>query len=251
MNSMLNKNIVDVRGADAFLDQYRQELFNKKPIIGYDEKDIITNSTVINVDSLYEEFPTLLKKLDYGSDSLPDANSLIRPTMPILQSYTHYDELENKCFSILDVSSDSYKREIQKIKFLMGDNFPMLLINTYKFKMMEDFYTLMDIDTNFYNIIYKIFIVTMNSVIGSVEVCESETLPQFDIDVIIKSLRLPPSYEFCKNWMKLHQLSSLFYNINDKMCVLHNNVHHKDRIYILFEFHTKLLVLLKSAYLQY
>ncbi|QBB28636.1 hypothetical protein HgNV_031 [Homarus gammarus nudivirus] len=246
-SSLFVKNLVDVTGAESFLDYYIKNRTNSV-VLEAEDKTIDRVSARDNIGNFDDILKSLNSRLDCTSNCIADAQPLVNILIDPLDSYIEFEEIKEHKFSIVDVLSCSYDPEVQKIKQLMVDQYIRLLVNTYKYKMMDDFYDAMKLPQTKYNIIYKLFLLTLKSVNDNVESCCA--ISAADMNTIIDNMASLPSFDFCKSWMDMHKLPCIFENVYDKQCILHNNKEYKQELYIHFEFHTKNLVLLKAANLQ-
>lgn len=248
----MSKNNTDTHGVDNFLDSYNKEKMESATNLGYNTLTALDLNEKKEVDKYDNKdfsdiFHTLNIKLECDDDCVKDANSMIEINVPLLDSYIAFETIGTQKFSILDVFSNSFKTEVQKIKYILESIYPMILINTYKYKMMADFYYVMKLKQNRYDIIHKIILLTLMSIVDDIESCDGTTITKADIEIILENLKSPPSLEFCKQWMKMHEFACIIENTIDKKCILYNYSDYKPCVYIYFEFYTKMLVLLKSV----
>lgn len=243
--SSISKNNVDTEGTDNFLENYSREKVEVATNIGYnalssfEKEDPKTNFCDI--------FYNLNIKLDCDINCIDGAASLIDINCENLDSYNDFEQLALLKFSLLDMFSNNHRIEIQKIKQIFEYNYPIILINTYKFKMMADFYIKANLQQDFIEIIYKLILLTLMSVVDDIESCDEQTITDSDINLIIESLCQAPSMEFCKQWMKMHQISCIIENKHDKKCIIYNYKEYNPKVYIYFEFYSKMLVILKAV----
>ncbi|UOT91792.1 KM727_gp31-like protein [Aratus pisonii nudivirus] len=239
-----NKNSSDVTGLETFLNTYisDQVKFENSSV----KLDTINekNSDCSNFSNI---FAPLQIRLDDKENSSDNAFSMIDVSIPVMTSYKECAELINLKFSVLDMLSTLNNLQVQKIKQIFKDYYPLLLINTYKFKMMIEFYEIMNIEVDFKSVIYKIIILTLKSVVEDIESCRSSSFTNNELQTVLFNLQSPPSLDFCKQWIELHELACIIQNMNDDECILYNYEYYKPNVYIHFEFYNKTLTLLKSA----
>ena len=240
---MFTLNKSDADGAQIFLDSYCKDKLNISTKLQYDTTNVIDLS--IKKHDYESIFSKLNLKLDCMDNCMEDAYTMICPTEEVLQSYWDFETLINQKFSMLDVFSQNISTTIRKIKNMFGDYYPIILINTYKYKMMQDFYWNLNSQQSHYMIIHKIFILTLMSIVDNVEDCVE--LSKDDVRWFIDTINKPPSLEFCKRLVHLHKVACLIENKNDKKCILYNNTEYNSKLYIHFEFHSKFLVVLRSV----
>ena len=240
------KNPVDLTGTDDFLYDYTLAKSKEATDLKYNKVVSISSNPHENeTTKLLKTLDPLNKKLECCEDCLEDAAHLLRyPFEDPVESYKDYNNLACLQFSLLDVLHNSYAIETQRIKSLLESVYPLIKINTYKYKMMEDFYNCINHLQAPHEIIYKLLIVTLVSVVDDVESCNASTITKFAINTILESLASPPSLTFCKQWMNLHKVSCIFMKDGTES-IIYNYKKHKANLYILFEFHSKLQVLLK------
>lgn len=244
--SSLSKNSTDTTGVDDFLETYTNEKMNETTNLGYNTlSEKLFHIPTENNNEYLNIFRDLTLKLECDEDSVKSAATMIINNCPVLDSYKNFNEIGTLQFSVLDVLSGIHILPVQKIKQLLEPVYPLILINIYKYQMMADFYSAMRIEQESYDIIYKIIILTLTSVIDDIESCDIIT--KSDFNVLLENLKMPPTIEFCKKWMKMHELACIFESRVDASCILYNYKDFKDNIYIHFEFYSKMLTVLKSA----
>nr|WOZ57617.1 hypothetical protein MmNV_24 [Menippe mercenaria nudivirus] len=249
--SSSNSNTTNINIVHDFLDQYEYERSDSTSYhLQNIDVNIILNSLQrkrLTCESLYDIFSDIDKTLELDEFSTPSDASAIHFPITNLVSYTHFNRFYNQEFSVFDLFNVSHIEEIRKLKTIFKDAFPLLLINTYKFNMVCDFYQAMDIKSTNERVIFKIVVLTLTSVIEDVEAFSDATLTRKDVELTLERLRAPPSLDFCKTWMRMHELSCLIQNMNDNTYILFNYMHDKPPIRIFFEYHSKALVLLRQA----
>ena len=253
MLGVSDKNPTDPKIARDFLIKYSTDKLQDASRLNYNAlSDKINRPLAMKVtkDAFLERFKKLNITLDPTENSIKADNMVLRPDLNPLSSYEHAVRYVNQNFSLLDTTFPfRTSSEIVRIKNTLGiDKYPTILINSYKFKMMHDFYRYFNIRQVPKDIIYKIFILTIMAVMGTTEVFGS--LSESDVSMIIYHLKQPPSFEFCQLWMEAHEFAYIVHNINDEICYIFNNIHFRNNIYIEFEFHSKQLMLLKSLHLR-
>lgn len=255
LNSFYSKNHTDPSTINTFLNQYEQEKCGDAEIPKY-----LQNSNLNNIladlhqrklfhGKLYDTFSHINLSLDCEEDTVESSNAMVKIDEPDVDSYKSFPQTYNNTFSVLDIFSTSHRSEVQRLKHIFKTTYPLLLINSYKYKMMADFYEAMGIKQDHYRIVYKIIVLTLLTIIDDVEAFSDQTITCAMLNMILEKLRTPPSLEFCKAWMKKHQLSCLIRNTNDNKYVVYNYYESKPDVYILFEFYSKSLVVLKQAVL--
>ncbi|UVT30831.1 hypothetical protein PvNV_027 [Penaeus vannamei nudivirus] len=245
-----NKNPSDVETAQNFLNNYRQEKQEVLSRLNYNALTVSKNPNMsdVNIDDFMEKFKELNLSLEPIDNSVSVDTSAIDFKIDALQSYNSVQRLINLKFSLLDVGYIfRNSAELCRIRNLIGiDKFPTILVNSYKYMMLNDFYKSIRSDQEPKDIMYKIFILTIVAVVGSTDVCES--LTRSDIDRCLELLKQPPDLEFCKIWMDAHEFAYLIHNVNDDCCFIFNNNFIQSKLYIHFEFYSKQLVVLKKSY---
>lgn len=200
-------------------------------------------NTTVQCNSIFKK---LKLKLECDEDSIIYTKQKIDYTSDILYSYNAYAKYIYGKFSILNASTGDYRDSTEKIKRLFNKKYIGLLINNYKYKMMSDFYNSLSLSTCKYEVIYKIIILTLQSIIGDkVIVCEE--LDRALMIAVMQDLQNPPSLRFCKELMRVHELAAVFYNLNDDSAILYNYKKYNNIVHIYFDFVSVDCVLLKHV----
>ncbi|UVX94897.1 hypothetical protein CsNV_037 [Callinectes sapidus nudivirus] len=237
--------------ADQFLELYVKEKLQDATNLGVSPALAAFNSSTDDPENLdiFPLFQKTINTIECDKNCLPNVESMIKYPTPTLETFKSFDSSCKFKFSLFDITAHSNLAEVQKIKYIMGDHYARILVNTYKYQMMTDFYLSLGIPQTIINTLYKLFIITVKSVVGDVEVFDAGSLTLSDIDLIIDNIGRLPTYEFCKTWMEMHELACIFENVTTRKSVLYNHEMYKPQIYIHFEFHSKFLVILKSSML--
>lgn len=250
------KNNINVTGLSSFLDTYAQEQkLNSayKQINMMDLNNVKPESYSAQRDkscNVMSTFKNLIDTLDCDDKECSNDVLFTDSSAPVLHSYMQYNTIQNFTFSVLDACSNNFSLEVEKIKTIFNKRYPYIFINTYKYKMLEDFYQQLGIDQSKYRIIYKIIILTLGLVVDNVEACDEENVKDTDLKITLENLKNPPSLQFCKQLMRYHELSCIFEDTNETKLIRFNYLHYKSRIYIHFEFRSRFFVLLKHCKLR-
>lgn len=251
--SSFYKNDIDTGKVNEFLNNYEKQSCGTDEIPRYLQNTklnhILSNlhSRELIYGNLLDTFSSINLELECDYDSVESDALVLNMSVPDVTSYEDFNISHNQTFSVLDIFSDSQRMEVQRIKRIFPNTYPLLLINSYKYKMISDFYTAVNIDNDFYRIIYKIITLTLLSVVDDIESCNDKTITNSMLSIILEKLRTPPSLEFCKQWMSLHQLSCIFRNMNNNKFIVYNFKQANSDLYIYFEFYSKSIVVLKQV----
>ncbi|AII15831.1 hypothetical protein PmNV_043 [Penaeus monodon nudivirus] len=252
-NDIKIKNPNDAKVANDFLEKYSMEKLQKASRLNYNAlsdtiKDPLTR--YITSDEFFERFRELNLMLEPIENSVKLEASVLKFDRTPLESYRNANNYLNINFSLFDAAFIYQNTlELTRIKnILKQEKYTTLLMNTYKYKMLWDFYKAINVTQDPKDIIYKIFILTNIVVTGTSELATS--LSESDVSMIVHLMKQPPSLEFCKLWMDAHEFAYIIYNINDESCYMFKNNYYKNNLYIEFEFHSKQLTLLKHTYLK-
>ncbi|UHB41766.1 hypothetical protein MrNuV_ORF043 [Macrobrachium rosenbergii nudivirus] len=244
------KNTVTPQETLKFLKSYEVEKNlkdGKIDILSIVDKQNLQELKSGEFSSIFSKYNKILENDEECVEYTPP-HSIIN--MPIADSYKMVDYTLHVHCSLLDIiaaTNASLSVAINKIKYLLKDDYPKVLINIYKLEMMRNFYYTLGIPQTREQLVMKLFILTLESIVDNMD-CVN--LSSSDVTLLLSKLAEPPSLTFCKNWMKAHGLACIIENIYNNSYLLYNYKVYNQKCLILFEFHSKLLMLLKIVNLQ-
>ena len=240
------KNGVTPEATLTFISAYKT--YRDKEDSKIDLTKIPDSSKVLDARVFTTIFSKYDNSLEVDDNSIEYDLTLMGLTYPCQKSFMDVDSTLYLKFSVLDIlSSFPVCPASSTLKVLLKSNYPKLLINTYKYTMLNEFYETMKLPQSPQDIIYKLFILTLESVVTDVE-CVN--LSPEDMALLLEQLSSPPSLEFCKNLMCKHEISGIIEDVRNKCCLLYNYEKYYPKLFIHFEFHSRQLTILKVVNLQ-
>lgn len=258
MNQLLGyQGNVDTSAINIFLDKYKNQTCGSDEIpkslqntkLNQFRSDLHSNKQWFG--KLHDIFSEINLTFDNEENSIQGNHTLLRPDVEDMTTFQTLGASLGNSFSLLDIVHKRNDKASQQLRRVFQHMLPYVLINSYKYSMMLDFYEIYleqhQQHPDELVVLYKLISLTLYSIVEDTESFDITKIQPATLKTILDSLQSPPSFEICKTWMKLQQMACIFRNVNDNHFIVYNYKEHDPYVYVLFEFYGRDLVLMKQA----